>query len=114
VDIMLADKQWSKLSDHQIAAACLATQPFVSKRRARLTPAAEDIADAESDNGYHDSEPEQTDLEEWLDPRCLSNSVLRRLSRLRIYRPRQWSSRSIGMLRICDVRRWIGHQRLLD
>jgi hypothetical protein len=43
----------------------LVTHPFVIKRRRRLLPA--DVAEADDCNDYNEPEPEQTELEEWLD-----------------------------------------------
>ena len=56
VDIMLADPEWSGLSDREIAARCLVTQPFVSKRR---PSERSDVAEPKGDNGYHDAQGEQ-------------------------------------------------------
>jgi ParB/Sulfiredoxin domain len=57
VDIMLADKEWTKLPDLEIARICMVTHPFVAKRRDRLTP-KDDDAEAGSGNGYHVADAE--------------------------------------------------------
>jgi hypothetical protein len=55
---MLDDPEWSQLTDHEIAAACLVTDRYVAQRR-RDQLAPPDVADADEANGSLESDEEQ-------------------------------------------------------
>lgn len=68
VDIMLADPEWSKLTDREIAEVCLVGDRFISSRRREKIPAS-DITEADEAHPALDPDAEQSACpgEEWIE-----------------------------------------------